>query len=174
MRADALYNSEMPSATINQKLPSVESPRFDELCGVQRSAASPLAVLAEIDPRLALVGEECLIQAYDTGAHMKVAVAIHGNAILVSLGVRAGAYSRQHWQLIQEDGSKLHPEASSWLDPHSHKPNGGVHVLGTAFRVENGTVILGGGSGLYVSPEGEDARHLANFLQRALDSKLAG
>lgn len=129
---------------------------------------SRLSVLAYLAPQTTLVGHEHLIDAHKNGSDKKVAVAISGDKVLVSLGVRAGAYSRQHWQLIQEEGSRLHPEAKEWLDPTNRRPREGVWVCGTAFKVTEGKVTLGGGSLLFDSPSAIDSLHLTEFLQRAL------
>lgn len=130
---------------------------------------SRLSVLSYLDPTTTLVGEEHLLDALRNGSDKKVAVAICGDKVLVSLGVRAGAYSRQHWQLIHEEGSHLHPEAKEWLDPTSHRPREGVWVCGTAFKVQEGQVSLGGGSLLFDPPSETDSAHLRDFLQSVLD-----
>ncbi len=132
--------------------------------------ASRLSVLSYLDSRTTLVGDEHLIDACNNSTEKKVAVAICGDKVVVSLGVRAGPYARQHWQLIQEEGSQLHPDAKGWLDPKCHRPREGVFVCATAFKVVCGKVILGGGSLLYESPMESDAAHLTEFLQRSLDS----
>jgi hypothetical protein len=132
--------------------------------------ASRLSILSHLNPENTLVGADHLIDAAKNGTDKKIAVAICDDKIVVSIGVRTGPYSRQHWQLIQDEGSRLHPEAKGWLDPTSHRPRDEVWVRATAFKVEDGKVILGGGSLLFESPSPIDSVHLTEFLQRALDS----
>jgi hypothetical protein len=132
---------------------------------------SRLSILSYLDPQTTLVGAEHLLEAHQNATDKKVAVAISGDKVLVSLGVRAGPYSRQHWQLIHEEGSRLHPEAKEWLDPTSRRPREEVWVCGTAFKVHEGKVTLGGGSLLFDPPSEIDSAHLRDFLQRVLDSK---
>jgi hypothetical protein len=145
---------------------SVDSRQSDPLGCLPE--VSRLSVLSYLDPKTTLVGEKHLLDAHTNGSDKKVAVAISGDKVLVSLGVRTGPYSRQHWQLIHEEGSHLHPEAKEWLDPTSRRPREGVWVCGTAFKVQEGQVSLGGGSLLFDPPSESDAVHLTEFLQRAL------
>ena len=133
---------------------------------------SRLSLLSHIDPATALVGAEHLLDAHRTGNDKKVAVAISGEKVLISLGVRLGPYSRQHWQLIAEEGARLHPEAKGWLDPKSHRPTEGVWVRGTALTVNDGKVLVAGSSLLFDPPSEMDIAHLSEFLQKALDSQL--
>ena len=76
----------------------------------------------------------------------------------------------------QSDPLGCLPEVSrlsvlSYLDPTSRRPREGVWVCGTAFKVQEGKVSLGGGSLLFDPPSETDAVHLTEFLQRVLDSK---
>ena len=145
---------------------SVDSRQSDPLGCLPE--VSRLSVLSYLDPKTTLVGEKHLLDAHTNGSDKKVAVAISGDKVLVSLGVRTGPYSRQHWQLIHEEGSHLHPEAKEWLDPTSRRPREGVWVCGTAFKDQEGQGSLGGGSLLFEPPYESDAVHLTEFLQRAL------